>query len=64
MNMKARVEPHELVKKSGGLEKARVHRHTGAYANKLRANGHVEPILPERGVLCKRQKGRGQHQHS
>jgi hypothetical protein len=56
-----KVEPHELVKKSGGLEKARVHWHTVAYANKLRANGHVETILPELGVLRKRQNGRGQH---
>jgi hypothetical protein len=57
------VEPHELVKKSGELEKARAHWHTGAYANKLRANGHVETILPERGVLRKRQNGRGQYYH-
>src|SRR6266478_5954182 len=55
------VEPHELVKKSGGLEKARVHWHAVAYANKLRANGHVAPILPERGVCCKRPNRSGQH---
>jgi hypothetical protein len=53
----------EKVKKSGGLEKARVHWHTEAYANKLRADGHVETILPERGVLRKRQNRRGQHHH-
>jgi hypothetical protein len=49
------------MKKSGELEKARVHWHAVAYANKLRANGHVEPILPELGVLRKRQDGRGQY---
>jgi hypothetical protein len=43
------------VKKSGELEKARVHWHAVAYAIKLRANGHVETILPERGVFCKMQ---------
>ncbi len=57
-----RVEPHELVKQSGGLEQASVHWHAVAYANKHRADGHVEPILPERGVFRKRQKRRG-HQH-
>jgi hypothetical protein len=51
------------VKKSGELEKARAHWHTGAYANKLRANGHVETILPERGVFCKRQNRSGQYHH-
>jgi hypothetical protein len=34
-------------KKSGELEKTRVHWHAVAYANKLRADGHVETILPE-----------------
>jgi hypothetical protein len=41
------VEPHEVVKKSGKLEKTRVHWHAVVYANKRRADGHVEPILPE-----------------
>jgi len=35
------------VKKSGRLEKASVHGHAVAYANKYRANEHVETILPE-----------------
>jgi hypothetical protein len=35
------------MKKSGELEKISVHWHAVAYANKLRADGHVEPILPE-----------------
>ena len=60
---KATVEPHEVVKKSGELEKVSVHWHTVAYANKLRADGHVETILPERGVFRKRQNGRGHHHH-
>ncbi len=50
-----------LVKKSGGLEKASVHWHAVAYANKFRADGHVDPILPERGVFCKRQNRNGHH---
>ena len=57
------VELHYLVKKSGELEKGSVHWHTVAYANKHRADGHVAPILPERGVFCKRQNGRGHHHH-
>jgi hypothetical protein len=55
------VEPHEVVKKSGGLEKRSVHRHAVAYANKHRADGHVKGILPEPGVLRKRPNGSGQH---
>ncbi len=57
----AMVEPQELVKKSGGLEKASAHWHAIVYANKLRADGHVKTILPEHGVLRKRPNGRGQH---
>ena len=38
-----------------------VHWHAVVYANKHRADGHVEAILPERGVLRKRQNGSGQH---
>ena len=63
LNRKQLVEPHELVKKSGGLEKASVHWHAVAYANKIRADGHVETILPKLGVFRKRQNGRGQHHH-
>ena len=40
------------MKKSGELEKASVHWHAVAYANKVRADGHVKPILPERDVFC------------
>src|SRR5260370_15860367 len=57
------VEPQELVKKSGGLEKASAHWHAVVYANKLRADGHVRTILPERDALRKRQNGSGQHHH-
>jgi hypothetical protein len=55
------VGPHYPVKREGGLEKASVHRHTVAYANKPRANGHVETILPESGVFGKRPTKSGHH---
>jgi hypothetical protein len=41
------VEPHYPVKGEGGLEKASVYWHAVVYANTDRADGRVEPILPE-----------------
>jgi hypothetical protein len=40
------------MKKSGGFEKARVHWHAVANANKLRANGHVALICPNEASLA------------
>src|SRR5258706_9370450 len=45
--------------KSRGLEKASVHWHTVVYANKHRAEGRLETILPEYGVFCKRPTEQG-----
>ena len=49
--------------KSRGLEEASVHWHTVVYANKHRAEGRVETILPEYGVFCKRPTRAGQYCH-
>jgi len=49
--------------KGRGLEEASVHWHTVVYANKHRAEGRVETILPEYGVFCKRPTRAGQYCH-
>jgi hypothetical protein len=50
--------------KSRGLEEASVHWHTVVYANKHRADGRVEPMLPEHGVFGTRQTRSGQEQYA
>ena len=60
-------ELHGRTALSGGkrreLEEISVRWHTVAYANKYRAEGRVETILPEYGVFCKRPTRAGQYCH-